>query len=228
MSDKPKTVLIGMPCGSGMVPVEMVKSLLSLHKPANSGLVIVERQRTDKARNALVAQALQGGFDYLFMVDDDNPIPEDTLEKFLEDDKDVVIAPILSRTPDPNGNFKLCAFYEDVRDCGDLKLRLYHNIQQFRDEGPLHRIDAGGTGAMLIKRQVLESLVEKFDGEPFGFGEIKLPEGTILDGKPYKKRTMSEDVEFCERAVDAGFQIWLDERIRPVHLGQARQLRWMP
>jgi GT2 family glycosyltransferase len=29
---------------------------------------------------------------------------------------------------------------------------------------------------------------------------------------------MSEDAEFSERAVKAGFEIWVDERIKPIHL----------
>jgi GT2 family glycosyltransferase len=219
MEQKPKTILIGMPCGSGMVPALMLQSMLALRKPLPSAFLAVERQRTDKARNALVKEALDKGCDYLFMVDDDNPIPEDTLEKFLEDDKDVLIAPILGRNPDKDGNFKLCAFYKEDRDFDGQNLRTYHNIQQFRDDGPLHRIDAGGTGAMLIKRAVLEKLWEKYPGEVFAYGDV------TVGGQ---RRTMSEDAEFCERAVDAGFEIWLDERVRPVHLGAQRAIKWMP
>lgn len=219
MATGEKRVLIGVPCGSGFMPHQMVTSLLTLRKPPGMGFMVVPRQRTDKARNVFVKECLAGGFDYLFMVDDDNPIPDDTLTRFLEDDKDIVIAPILGRNPDENGNFKLCAFYSEEQKFAGEPLRYYHVIQQFRDEGPLHKIDAGGTGAMLIKRKVLEKLWEKYPREIFAFGDV------TVGGQ---RRTMSEDAEFCERAVDAGFEVWLDERVRPVHLGEPRSLRWMP
>jgi len=111
MDYKDKKCLIGVPSGSGFMPTMMVQSLLQLHKPLPCAFLTVERQRVDKARNYFVQQALAGGFDYLMMIDDDNPIPPETLEKLLADDKDIVMATILSRNPDKNGKYNLCAFY---------------------------------------------------------------------------------------------------------------------
>lgn len=31
---------------------------------------------------------------------------------------------------------------------------------------------------------------------------------------------MSEDCEFSERAIKEGFEMWLDERIRPLHVSR--------
>jgi hypothetical protein len=152
-------------------------------------------------------------------VDDDNPIPEDTLEKMIEDDKDIVVAPILARNPNKDGKFNLCAFYADKQKLEDgTTLRLYRNITNFRDDGPLHKIDAAGTGCMLIKRKVLEAMNEKWKGLPFEFGDIKLDKSITVDGQAFDRRTMSEDCEFSERAIDLGFEIWLDDRIRPKHI----------
>lgn len=210
-------VLIGVPCGSGQMPIAMVQSLLQLRKPCPAGFLSIERQRTDKARNALVSECLDKDFTHLLFLDDDNPVPPETLELMLQDDKDVVIAPILGRNPDGKGNLTLCAFYKEDCVFQGEKLRLYNNIMGFRDEGPLHKIDAGGTGCMLIKRKVLETLAEKYGKEVFAFTDI------TVGGQ---RRTMSEDVEFCERAVDAGFEIWLDDRIRPIHLTHMNAVQW--
>lgn len=218
-----KKILIGMPCAAGQVPTPMVRSLLQLRKPLPCAFLVVDRQRTDKARNHFVMETLKGGFDYLFMVDDDNPIPPDTLEKLLEDDKDIVIAPILSRNPNPNtGIHDLCAFYSEEKmiekdEFEPAPLRIYENIKHFRDNGYLHRIDAGGTGAMLIKRHVLETLHKKYLDYVFEYGDI------TVNGQ---RRTMSEDAEFCERAVDAGFSVWLDDRVRPLHLGNLKAVQY--
>lgn len=212
------TILIGMPSGSGVVPTQMVQSLLQLHKPAPCGFITVERQRVDKARNAMVMQALKGGFEYLFMVDDDNPIPPDTLEKFIDDDKDIVSCPILTRNPNNDGKHTLCSFYAKEVEVDDAPLKLYSPIEEWRDQGPLHRVDATGTGAILIKRKVLETMIKIHKDGLFEFGDYKFKNAVTVDGKLYDRRTMSEDCEFSERAVNAGFEIWLDERIRPIHL----------
>lgn len=221
-----KTILIGMPSGSGQVPTVMVQSLLQLMKPLPCAFMTVERQRVDKARNSMVMEALKNNCDYLFLVDDDNPIPPDTLQKFVEDDKDIVIAPILGRNPDANGNHNLCAFYSEEQIIDGKPLNFYNPISKFRDEGPLHKIDAAGTGCMLIKRAVLETMMKEYPDGLFEFGDIKFNKPVFINGIEYKRRTMSEDCEFSERAIKAGFEIWLDERIRPIHLSGVRSVQW--
>jgi hypothetical protein len=220
-----KSILMGIPNGSGVIPAIMVQSLLQLHKPLPCAVMIIERQMILKARNALAMETLKGGFDYLFFVDDDNPIPPDTLEKMLEDDKDVVVAPILSRNPNKEGKYPLCSFYTETIEIDGKPLRLYKNIEKFRDDGYLHKVDAGGTGCMLVKRHVLEKLYEKYNEYIFELGDIRFTK-TLVDGVEYDRRTMSEDAEFCERAVDVGCEIWLDERVRPVHLTSAQVVQW--
>lgn len=223
-----KKVLLGIPSASGFMPTMMVHSLLQLEKPIQCGFLAVERQRVDKARNYLVSQCLAGGYDYLMMVDDDNPIPPESLSLMLEDDKDIVIAPIMSRNRNEHGKFTLCAYYERWVGSGKEKFRIYDNIETFREEGPLHQIHAGGTGCILIKREVLEKLNTKYDGAPFEFGDIRLKKPVYIDGKKYERRTMSEDVEFCERAIDNGFELWLDDRVRPIHISSPQLLQWKP
>lgn len=203
-----------MPNGSGQVPASMVSSLLQLRKPVPCAFMIVERQMIEMSRNAIALEALRNGCTHLLMVDDDNPIPADTLEKMLEDDKDIVIAPILSRNPDARGVHTLCAFYK--REIEGQKL--YDPIEQFRDDGFLHKIDAGGTGCILIKTQVLAKLNELYPARMFERTRDVFEKPIMVDGKEFTERTMSEDVQFCERAIDAGFEVWLDSRIKPLHI----------
>lgn len=215
---KPKTILIGMPSGSGLIPTTVVQSLLQLHKPYACGFMTVERQRIDKARNYIAMEALKQGFDYLLFVDDDNPIPPDTLEKLIEDDKDIVTVPILSRNASPDGVHKLCSMYAEEVIVDKKPLKLYSPITKFRDEGHLHKVDATGTGCILIKREVLETLFKTYRDDIFEFGDIRFKKKIKVNGVEYDRRTMSEDAEFSERAIAAGFEIWLDDRIRPLHL----------
>ncbi len=223
--EKTKTILMGIPNGSGVMPSQMVQSLLQLHKPLPCAVMIIERQMILKARNAMAMETLSKGFDYLFFIDDDNPIPPDTLEKMIEDDKDVVVVPILARNPNKDGVHSLCSFYTKEIEVEGKKIRLYENIKEFKEEGPLHKVDAGGTGCMLIKREVLEKMYGKYGEYMFELGDIRFKK-TIIDGVEYDRRTMSEDAEFCERAVDLGFEIWLDDRIRPLHISGVNYVQW--
>lgn len=211
-----------MPNGSGQVPAPMVSSLLQLHKPCPCGFLVVERQMIDTARNGLVQESLKNGFTHLLMVDDDNPIPPDTLEKMLEADKDIVIAPILTRNGDKDGNHALCAFYKREID-GEL---LYENIKTFKDEGPIHKVDGGGTGCMLIKTEVLRKLNDIYNGHLFERTRETFKKPITVNGKEYTERTMSEDVLFCERAIKEGFEVWLDSRVRPLHITGNQFVQW--
>lgn len=199
----------------------MVTTLLRLEYPCLLGFVIVPRKRIDKARNEIAVNALWNKYDYLLFIDDDNPVPPDTITKFLEDDKDIVTAPILTRKMDKTGNYTLCVYKAKEYD----GVRIYSNVRTFK-EGYLHQIDACGMGCTLIKRKVLETLHKKYKDYMFEFGKIEKP--IKIGEKLYKARTTSEDMEFCERAVDAGFEIWVDTRIRPLHLIGQNQVQWNP
>lgn len=214
--------LIGMPNGSGFIPAVMVSSLLQLRKPCPCAFMVVERQMIETARNGIVAEALKNNVTHVLMVDDDNPIPPDTLELLLADDKDIVIAPILTRNANAEGHRDLCAFYKETVSGVDL----YRNIVAFRDEGYLHRIDGGGTGCMLIKIEVLRKLNLIYKDKIFERTHTYFDKPITVDGKEYTERTMSEDVEFCERATKSGFEIWLDERVRPLHITGNNMVQW--
>lgn len=202
----------------------MLHTAFNLTRPCSMGLMTPDRMGIEQARNLMAAEALEHGYDYLFFIDDDNPVPRDTLVKFLEDDKDIVCAPILKRRPDKNGQHPLCVFYMHMRN----DIRLYEPVTQFRDEGYLHKIDACGMGCTLIKRKVLEAVDKKYPGKSFQMGNLisyHQGDGTIDIAKGLK-RTMSEDLEFCERATDAGFEIWCDTRIRPLHQTGLNYVQW--
>ena len=204
--DKNISCFIGIPCGSGLMPAQMVMSLLQLHKPCPCFMSVVERQAIEKCRNHFVQQALASGADYLLMIDDDNPIPPETLELLLEDDKDIVGATILSRNPNAEGIHDLCAFYSHEHEVEGKILKLYDNIVDFREKGDLHKVDGLGTGCILIKRHVLEEMSKAYKHGIFEKTAIDF-ELTNINGKDYDRRTMSEDCEFSERAIKCGFEV---------------------
>ena len=215
-------ILIGMPSASGAVPTLTAVSLFALQRPCSMGLMTADQYRTDHARNLITKEFMKGDWDYLFFLDDDNPVPKDTLIKLLEDDKDIVGVPILTRRKDKEKGHWLCAFYGQSFN----ELRFYFPIEEFRDEGYLHRVDAVGMGCTLIKRKVLEKLHAKYRDYIFEFTAVNLKKPIELDDRVIGARRMSEDLEFSERASDMGFEIWIDTRIRPIHLGEQTHIQW--
>jgi hypothetical protein len=206
MDYKDKKIFVGIPCGAGFIPAQMVMSLLQLRKPCPCFMSVVERQKIVKCRNHFVQQALSSGSDYLLMIDDDNPIPPETLELLLEDDKDIVGATILSRNPNAQGIHDLCAFYSHEHEVGGKIIKLYDNIIDFKEKGDLHKVDGLGTGCILIKRHVLEEMSKVYKHGIFEETAIDF-ELTNINGKDYDRRTMSEDCEFSERAINCGFEV---------------------
>lgn len=223
-----KKVLLCLPCASSFVPSCMVESLMQIFKPCQVYFSIINRQKIDWARNNFVKEAIAGNYDYIFFVDDDNPVPHDTLLKMLHADKDIVGAPIISRTAPYNGNHVLCAFYREQLNDISEDVSIYKPIEKFNDSGSLHRVDAIGTGCLLIKRKVFETVYDQYKGNPFEFTRIQLSRPIIYEGKEIFSIEYGEDVAFSMRAASLGFQIWLDDSIRPYHLGENERFTWSP
>lgn len=219
-----KKILIGMPCASGYVSAYVVDGLFKLTRPCPASLLIMERQAVDAARNYILELAIRMQVDYVFFIDDDGVLPSDTLMLMVEDDKDVVAAPILTRNARENGEHALCAFERFDFPIGDNKvINKYRHIEKIDTKSQyLHQVDAIGGACMLIKKPVFEALYVKHNGRPFEF----LHEVHETKENGVTLRNLSEDICFSERVKQAGFEIWLDTRIRPVHLGKPRFIRF--
>lgn len=145
------------------------------------------------AREQLAEGTLASGCDYLFMVDDDMLAPPDLFYKLVANDKDICAALAFTRNPD-----HMPVVYETVEGIDPLTTR--YGFTRFVKNYPrdtLFECDAIGFGAVLIKADVLRNVKR-----PWFFGM----EGT------------GEDITFCNKAKKAGFQVWMDSRIKLGHL----------
>jgi glycosyltransferase involved in cell wall biosynthesis len=206
------------------MPAYTVDGLFKLTRPLPTSLLIIERQAVDVARNFIIEMAVRMQVDYIFFADDDGVLPPDTLVKLVEDDKDIVAAPMMTRNVRDNGQHALCCFEKFDFYIGDGRtINKYRSLEKFdTSQGYLHQVDATGGACMLIKRAAFEALFVKHNGRPFEFiHEIHTTKehGVTL-------RNISEDMCFCERAREEGFAIWVDTRIRPVHLGKPKFVRF--
>ncbi len=136
----------------------------------------------DNNRNTIVKKFLKTDCDYLMMIDADtvpsmNPLP------LIEYEKDVISLPM------PAGklrNGKLQIIFTVYKQKGNEIIPLKYEGESF------HQIDTGGTGCMLIKREVLENIKAPFNSKWNNDGI----------------RMVGSDLEFCYKAKKKGYEIW--------------------
>jgi len=136
----------------------------------------------DNNRNTIVKKFLDTDCDYLLMIDADT-VPSANPLSLMEYEKDIISLPM------PVGKFR------------DGKLKIAFTLYEEKEnqmipikyEGEsFHQVDLGGTGTMLIKREVLENIKAPFMSE---WSE---------DGI----RTIGSDLMFCKKARAKGYEIW--------------------
>jgi hypothetical protein len=182
-----------------MVSMEWAMSLRHLIIPPEIGLEVrgLAGDPIDDMRNKFVDTALKAGHDYLFFNDDDTLLPPKALERLLERNLDIVSGLYYRRVPplDP------VAFVDDPTVGGT-------GIAPIKSHGTgLMPVDYVGAGCLLISRKVLEAIQYPWFKWSRNDQRIPLPE------------RISEDLYFCKKAREAGFQIHLDASVRCLHVG---------
>jgi glycosyltransferase involved in cell wall biosynthesis len=149
-------------------------------------------------RNNLVKTALDIKADYLLFVDADMRFPKDTLQILMAHDKDIIGVNATTRSEPVKPTAKNMHINED----GSIDwMPIYSNAKT-----GIEKADGIGCGVMLIKRKVVETIEE-----PYFYFE-QLPGNKIL----------GEDIYFCVKAKDAGFDTWVDHDLSKYikHIGQ--------
>lgn len=135
-------------------------------------------------QNDLVRYTLsQPWAQWLWLLGDDHSWSPDLLVKLLEHDRDIVVPLCLMR----NTPFKPVA---NIGKVGDGPWRRRLNLGDHPDGGlvPIH---SAGSGGMLIKRSVLEAVADPWFESPAG-------------------EHLGEDFVFCDKARDAGAELFCD------------------
>ena len=138
--------------------------------------------------------------------DDDIVVEPDSLDRMLAHKVDIIAGVCTRRLDPPEPNLR--QWVDDVQNYG-LMLK-------WPDEEVLMPVDAVGTGFMLISAKAIEDIAmayypalykEMGDGQWFEF--MRGPLGT----------EWGEDVAFCWKASRIGYQVYVDNTIRPKHIG---------
>jgi hypothetical protein len=190
-----------MPCG------DMIHNLTALHF---AGLISFSRERGVEAipsmnsgsmppnnRSILAQLALDQGADALLLIDSDMQFPPASLLGLLtRGDLDIIGATYAQRNPGG-------AIHGHELDGSSIDCGVGDDIREVR-ELP--------AGFLLIRRRVLEAIVTAGD-KPF----FRFPFA------PGAESSGSEDYDFCRRARNLGFKVWLEPRLSRAlgHVGTA-------
>jgi hypothetical protein len=163
------------------------------------GSVYVEDNRND------LVEAAQGeGVDWLFQLDTDESFKPELLRTIMRTADSVkrpfVVGLYANTASTPDGEFMVVDHIFGETENGDYKpAKVPENLQ------PL-RVDAAGTGVFLTHMGMYERITP-----PWYWLEKILVRGKV------KPQTMNEDIAFCRKAREAGYDIWCDPLAEVVH-----------
>jgi cellulose synthase/poly-beta-1,6-N-acetylglucosamine synthase-like glycosyltransferase len=149
-------------------------------------------------RNSLVKTALEIKADYLLFVDADMRFPKDTLKILMAHDKDIIGVNATTRSEPVKPTAKNFIVNQD--QSVDW-LPIYSNARS-----GIEKADGIGCGVMLVKTKVFKEMEEPY----FYFEQLG------------NNKILGEDIYFCIKAKDAGFDTWVDHDLSKgiKHIGQ--------
>lgn len=181
----PGTVLI--PIVRAFAYVEFMMSVLALDVPKDTEVWAIRSMDVTATLNEGIRN-MEG--EWIWFQADDHHFPPNTLMRLLDHNVDVVV-PLMNRKSPP---FDLVAYKEEVtvvgRDGREYPGYKKFDIDELPGEG-LFPVYAAGTGSMLVRKHVLDAV-----GDPW----FHNPQQTVIN----------DDLEFCRKLRDAGFQILVD------------------
>lgn len=191
-----KKVLIAIPTARN-IEVDTFKSIYDLIIPDNveTTFQYFYGYQVDQVRNLIAHWVDTGPYDYVLCVDADIVLPQDTLVKMLHSEKDIISGVYRQRKDEVILELYKSNGYGGVTniDLGELP---YNQVIE---------VDACGFGCVLVSKSAIKAV-----GYPY------FTYHSVID----HKNTVSEDIDFCVKARKAGFRIYADTSIRPLHIGQ--------
>jgi len=211
------SVHICLPCYGGMVTEGVMSSLLKFQLLANQyGLsytidTMINESLVTRARNNLVAKFLSNKRStHLMFIDADIKFSAEDIIKLVARDKDIVGGAYPAKMNPP--------FY------------VLNKVKNPKIEKDLHEVRHLGTGFLMIKREVFDTLIQSMPETKY-LDSLNL--GKNDDGIPYENwmynlfdvlidetgHLLSEDWVFCDRARKYGYDVWCDTTILLNHIG---------
>ena len=178
-----------------------------------------------QGRNLCVAEFLnhEDNYDYLLFIDSDISFKSETIFKMIEADKDLIACPYPMKMFETNRMWKKIKETDSIKSEKDLLSSGYmYPIKVDKKELSVNkgvmRVTHAPTGCMLIKRKVIEKLIEKHP-------ELEIYQPTVINNKETKKENFynlfdtlhdpetkqyyGEDFGFCQRWTNIGGKVYV-------------------
>jgi hypothetical protein len=185
-----------------------------------------------RARNALTHQFLKSDSTHLMFIDSDIKFLPEHIVPMIQADKEIIcgIYPkkeinwdsvkqaMNNNIPDDRLKFHTGSFVVNLVDyAGTVTVPIAQPVEIFN----------GGTGFMLIKREVFEKLGEKVPEYTNDVGDLsgtmqqqeKIKEFFATSIEPETNRLLSEDYHFCREWRMAGGKVWAAPWCQLAHIG---------
>ncbi len=187
-------ILIAVPC-MDMVATGFCQSLAMLNRVGDCKLIMVPGSLIYDSRNKIALKAIELECDYVMWFDSDMIFAPDTLEKLIAHDKMFVSGMYFKRT----GTYEPVV-YEKIIHHSDERAEAVCYKNYPKDE--LFKAEGVGFGCVLLKTKLLLEMAAEYS-DWF---------------TPYNR--MGEDLSFCERTRNLGYDIWVDPSVQCGHVGQ--------
>ncbi len=188
-----------------------------------------------QGRNLCVAEFLnhEDHYDWLLFIDSDIDFNSETIFKMLKADKDIIACPYPMKMFDTDRMWNKIHKTDIVKTEKDLLPAGYMypikiGKNELTMENGVIEVSHAPTGCMLIKRTVIEKLIEKHP-------ELKIYQPTVINGKEVEKenfynlfdtlhdietkRYFGEDFGFCQRWTDIGGKVYIYAMDYITHIG---------
>jgi len=255
VQDKPKTnpalekikgkkLMICTPCYGGVVTEAYAQAMFSVpmlcaQMGVNVGyMTIANESLVTRARNELVYGFMKTDADYLMFIDADIKFDPKSIIRMMSADKDIVVGAYPLKSIDWAKVVESAKKSEITPEQASMEAAMYvinvhkpdalkvgHTVDVQIVGGLLEVYDAG-TGFMLIKRHVIEAMIEEFpETLYYSDKDVTLTQeqntryalfDTLIDDD---KRYLSEDYTFCRRWQKLGGKIHLDVNTVLGHVG---------
>jgi hypothetical protein len=235
-------IFIATPCYGGQLTEAYFRSTIRLLTFCNHHQIpiafgtIANESLVTRARNVLVAYFLQSNFTRLMFIDADIEFQVEDVIKLIAHNKDVAVGAYpkkgvnwqriresVKQTDEAYTDQQIASFGSDYA----INFKFINREQkQIAIEQGLIRLHDGATGFMMIKREVIDKMIEAYPDLKYNNDLNTPPElnphfyaffDTMID--PVDKRYLSEDYTFSRRWQDIGGEIWLDPSISLNHYG---------
>lgn len=194
--------MIAIPCMDTM-PVGFVQSLLWLEKGENVSVLFKPNSLIYDARNLISLTAIENNFDRVMWFDSDMMFQPDTMKKLHRDmdelNADMVTGLYFKRTGE-----HVPVIYDELElpgedDTGHPVKRIHEYINYPQDE--IFPVRGCGFGCVMTSTKLLQDVWANF--------------GPAFAPFPWA----GEDIAFCHRVNELGYQIYCDSTISCGHIG---------